>query len=34
MKFASIQQAITRLGLKMFRSLVVSLAMRQIFQAT
>jgi HD-like signal output (HDOD) protein len=34
MKFASIQQAITRLGLKMVRSLVVSLAMRQIFQAT
>ena len=30
----SIQQAITRLGLKMVRSLVVSLAMRQIFQAT
>ena len=30
----SIQQAITRLGLKMVRSLVVSLAMKQIFQAT
>jgi HD-like signal output (HDOD) protein len=30
----SIQHAITRLGLKMVRSLVVSLAMRQIFQAT
>ena len=30
----SIQQAITRLGVKMVRSLVVSLAMKQIFQAT
>ena len=30
----SIQQAVTRLGLKMVRSLVVSLAMKQIFQAT
>ncbi len=30
----SIQLAVTRLGLKMVRSLVVSLAMRQIFQAT
>lgn len=30
----SIQQAITRLGLKMVRSLVVSIAMKQIFQAT
>ena len=30
----SIQQAITRMGLKMVRSLVVSLAMKQIFQAT
>ncbi len=30
----SIHQAVTRLGLKMVRSLVVSLAMRQIFQAT
>ena len=30
----SVQQAITRLGLQMVRSLVVSLAMRQIFQAT
>ncbi len=30
----SIQQAVTRLGLKMVRSLVVSLAMKQIFQAS
>lgn len=30
----SIQQAVARLGLKMVRSLVVSLAMKQIFQAT
>lgn len=30
----SIQQAVTRLGLKVVRSLVVSLAMKQIFQAT
>lgn len=30
----TIQQAVTRLGVKMVRSLVVSLAMRQIFQAT
>ena len=30
----SIQQAVTRLGLKLVRSLVVSLAMKQIFQAT
>lgn len=30
----TIQQAITRLGVKMVRSLVVSLAMKQIFQAT
>ena len=30
----SIQQAVTRLGLKMVRNLVVSLAMKQIFQAT
>jgi len=30
----SIQMAVTRLGLKMVRSLVVSLAMKQIFQAT
>lgn len=30
----SIQQAITRLGVKMVRSLVISLAMKQIFQAT
>jgi HD-like signal output (HDOD) protein len=30
----SIQQAVTRLGLKMVRSLIVSLAMKQIFQAT
>jgi HD-like signal output (HDOD) protein len=30
----SIQQAVTRLGLRMVRSLVVSLAMKQIFQAT
>lgn len=30
----SIRQAITRLGLKMVRSLVVSLAMKQMFQAT
>jgi HD-like signal output (HDOD) protein len=30
----SIPQAVTRLGLKMVRSLVVSLAMKQIFQAT
>ena len=30
----SINQAVTRLGLKMVRSLVVSLAMKQIFQAT
>lgn len=30
----SIQQAITRLGLKIVRSLVVSLAMKQMFQAT
>ena len=34
MEIDSIQQAITRLGLKMVRSLVVSLAMKQIFQAT
>lgn len=30
----SLQQAVARLGLKMVRSLVVSLAMRQMFQAT
>jgi len=30
----SIQQAITRLGVKMVRNLVISLAMKQIFQAT
>lgn len=30
----SIQQVVTRLGLKLVRSLVVSLAMKQIFQAT
>ncbi len=30
----SIQMAVTRLGLKLVRSLVVSLAMKQIFQAT
>jgi HD-like signal output (HDOD) protein len=30
----SIQQAITRLGLRLVRSLVVSIAMKQIFQAT
>jgi HD-like signal output (HDOD) protein len=30
----SIQQAVARLGLKLVRSLVVSLAMKQIFQAT
>jgi len=30
----SIQQAITRLGIKMVRTLVISLAMKQIFQAT
>jgi len=30
----SIQQAVARLGMKMVRSLVVSLAMKQIFQAT
>jgi HD-like signal output (HDOD) protein len=30
----SIQQSVTRLGLKMVRSLVVSLAMKQIFQST
>lgn len=30
----SLQQAVTRLGLKMVKSLVVSLAMKQIFQAT
>ena len=30
----SVQQAITRLGIKMVRSLVISLAMKQLFQAT
>ena len=30
----SIQMAVTRLGMKLVRSLVVSLAMKQIFQAT
>lgn len=33
-KIDSIQQAVTRLGLKLVRSLVVSLAMKQIFQPT